>query len=74
MFEGPLLRGHRPHALEFTFQVTAGGLSEWDLGLQGWGMQQEVLQHGRKWLGQHILQGTGWWECSCGSPERQGFS
>lgn len=29
MFEGPLLRGHRPHALEFSFQVAAGGLSEW---------------------------------------------
>lgn len=51
MFEGPLLRRHRPHALEFTFQLTAGGL-------QGCGMQQEALHHSRKWLGQHILQGN----------------
>lgn len=55
---------HRSHTMELTFQLTASGLSEegtggGDLDMQGWRMQEEVEHHSRKWLDQHILQGTG---------------
>lgn len=45
--------------MELTFQLTASGLSERDLDMQGWRVQEEVEHHNRKWLDQHILQGTG---------------